>query len=117
MGSPIALDAMNRSIPSSSRNYGIAAIHFLSILVSKALPWVLAILLIRAVADAAVSLSGAPNLLSAWVELSGNLKVTRGFAFIFGGMGFLYGLQQRRLRLMEQTQASSLISETLQERR
>jgi hypothetical protein len=55
--------------------------------------------------------------LSAWVELSGNLKVTRGFAFIFGGMGFLYGLQQRRLRLMEQTQASSLISETLQERR
>jgi hypothetical protein len=95
--------------PSSSRTYGVAAIHLLSLLISKVLPWVLLIFLIRAVADAAVDLSGAPGVLGAWVELSGNLKVTRGFAFIFGGMGFLYGLQQRRLRLMEQAQASSAI--------
>jgi hypothetical protein len=108
---------MNRSDRSPSRSYILAAIHFLSILVSKGLPWLLAILLIRTVADVAVELSGAPNFVGAWIELSSNLKVTRGFAFIFGGLCFLYGLQQRRLRLMEQAQASLLLSEIRQDPR
>jgi hypothetical protein len=39
------------------------------------------------------------------------MKVTRGFAFIFGAMGMIYGFHQRRLRLQEQAAAAQRISQ------
>jgi len=97
---------MNNTLP-HSRFWGLAVVHIISLLVSRVGPWVLAIALIRAVADSALALSGADNLFGAWIQFSTNLKVTRGFAFVFGAVGFVYGVQQRRLRLLEKAQSSA----------
>jgi hypothetical protein len=84
--------------------------HLASLLIEKVLPWGLAIVLIREISESARILSGSETLWSAWLEFSSHLRVTRGFAFIFGGMGFLYGFQQQRLRHREEAQFLARIS-------
>ena len=73
-------------------------LKLLTLLINRVFPWVLAIVLVVAVRDAAMDLAKAPSLLAAWVELTGRVKATRPFAFLFGALGIAYGLQQRNLR-------------------
>jgi hypothetical protein len=80
------------------RDLPLRLIDLASLFVAKVLPWLLAIWLVYAVKEAAASLSGKDTLLGSIVELAGRVRVTRGFAFIFGGLGIFYGLQQRSLR-------------------
>ena len=81
-----------------NRSAAIALIDFVSLLVSKVVPWLLAIWLVVEVRNTAISLSGKDTLIGAFVELSSNVRVTRGFAFIFGAFGLFYGFKQRTLR-------------------
>lgn len=101
---------MNSTAESLSRAYGLAAVHCVAIFVHKALPWILAVILLHVVAQSALAFSGTDSLVGAWLELTSNMKVTRGFAFIFGGIGLLFGMQQRRIRQLEQAQFSARIS-------
>jgi hypothetical protein len=102
---------MSSNTESLSRTYGLAAVHCASLFIHKALPWILAVILLHVVAQSALAFLGTDSLLGAWLELTSNMKVTRGFAFIFGGIGLLFGMQQRRIRQLEQAQFSVRISE------
>jgi len=86
-------------------------IDLISLSIHKVLPWLLAVWLVIAVRDAAMSLSGEGSLFRAWVELTSNLRVSRGFAFVFGVFGIVYGLRQRSLRETQYRHLSQRISE------
>ena len=73
-------------------------IHLTSLCIQYVLPWGLSILLILAVRDTALAMTETDSAAKAWVDIAGNIRVSRGFAFVFGAGCVLYGLQQRNLR-------------------
>lgn len=73
-------------------------IHLTSLCVQYVLPWGLAILLVLAVRDTALALTETDSVTRAWLDIARNIRVSRGFAFVFGAGCVFYGLQQRNLR-------------------
>jgi hypothetical protein len=88
-----------------------AWVHWVSVFVEKVLPWIAAIGLVLAVRSAALALSGQETTLGAWLELTSRVRVSRGFALVFGGLALLYGLQQRNLRRLETRRLAARIAE------
>ncbi len=90
----------------SARGLGLVAV-----LLDRVAPWLLVcislLLLERAIAAAA----RADTAGSVIVFLMSNVKVTRGFAFVFGLAGVIYGLQQRSLRRAEAARQERRIAE------
>lgn len=75
--------------------------HLACLFVQYAMPWLLAIALVVVIRDTALAMTGSDSILRAWVELVSNIRVSRGFAFVFGGACTLYGLHQRKLRRLD----------------
>jgi len=73
-------------------------IHLTSLCIQYVLPWGLAILLILVVRDTALVVTDTDSVASAWLDIARNIRVSRGFAFVFGAGCVVYGLQQRNLR-------------------
>jgi len=73
-------------------------IHLTSLCAQFVLPWVLAILLLLVIRDTALALTETESAARAWLSIARNIRVSRGFAFVFGAGCVLYGLQQRNLR-------------------
>jgi hypothetical protein len=89
----------------------VGAIHLASLLIQKVVPLALAVWLVLLVRDTALSLSGEDTLLAAWISLTSNIRVSRGFALVFGGAGIYYGISQRNLRRAELARATARIAE------
>jgi hypothetical protein len=98
--------------PPRSRTASLAVVHIVALLIQKVLPWILAIVLMTAVRETAYSASGQSRLMDAWRELTQNIKVSRGFALVFGSFGILYGLQQRNLRRAEHARWSRAVHQS-----
>lgn len=77
-------------------------IDLVAIAVHRVLPWLLAIGLLMLARNAVSSITGQDTLTGSWLEFTSHIRVSRGFAFVFGGFGILYGLQQRSLRRAEE---------------
>lgn len=76
-------------------------VNVLAILTNKVAPWVVGIWFILTIKEAALAISGENSFSAAWVQFTSNIRVSRGFAFLFGLCGIFYGLQQRTLRRTE----------------
>lgn len=84
------------------RNFlGRRIFHLACLFVQYCMPWLLAIGLIFVVRDTALTMTETNSALRAWVEIVANIRVSRGFAFVFGGGCIFYGLQQRKLRRLD----------------
>lgn len=84
-------------------------LHLTSLAFKYIVPWLLALAVLAALRDAALALSGQNTLFGAWVEFTSNIRVSRGFAFVFGTLGILYGLQQRSHRRAEEQRLTQRI--------
>jgi hypothetical protein len=82
-----------------------------AITVHRVLPWLLAIVLLMLVRSTVSSITGQDTLTGAWLEFTSHIRVSRGFAFVFGGFGILYGLQQRNLRRAEERRLFQRLAE------
>jgi hypothetical protein len=76
-------------------------VNVLAILANKVVPWMVGIWFVLTIKDAALAISGENSIADAWVQFTSNIRVSRGFAFLFGACGIVYGLQQRSLRRAE----------------
>lgn len=75
--------------------------HLTCLFVQYVMPWLLAIGLIIEIRETALAMTETNSVLRAWVEIVSNIRVSRGFAFVFGGGCTLYGLHQRKLRRLD----------------
>lgn len=75
--------------------------HLACLFVQYVMPWLLAIGLIIVVRDTALAMTESNSVLRAWVEIISNIRVSRGFAFVFGGGCVFYSLHQRKLRRLD----------------
>ena len=93
------------------KQIALSLIDLVSGFVQKVAPWLAAVWLVVAVREAAISMGDDESFLGAWIKLTSNLRVSRGFAFVFGIFGTVYGLKQRSLRQTQFLQLSQRISE------
>jgi len=90
-------------------------IHLMSLCIQYVLPWGLGILLVLVVRDTALAMTETDSAAKAWLGIAGNIRVSRGVAFVFGVGSVLYGLQQRNLRRADRTRLLDRIA-TLEQR-
>ena len=88
----------------------VFCIHFLSLLISKAVPLVLCWLAFREFHQSAIALAqGGPGT-NPYLEMLASVNNARSFVFLLGILGVLYGLQQQALRRRAATAFSSMLA-------
>ena len=73
-------------------------LDLLSFLVTTILPLLLWLAALYTLRDVLLAATQQRSMLPAWVELMSGLSRARGFGFVFGFLGILYGVQQHWLR-------------------
>lgn len=73
-------------------------IDLLATALHRILPWILAVWLLASLRATILAVAGPDDLGSVWLQLLSGANRTRGFAFVFGMMGMIYGFRQRDLR-------------------
>ena len=84
--------------PDSATPHWLPLIDKILLVISRALPWLLAILALTVLRDVLLQLTRTDSTPHAWVRLMSDVSRTRAFAFVFGILGALYGIRQRELR-------------------
>ena len=88
--------------PSSERSSDGAAnlnvLNVVALTLRYVIPWLGVCVALYLFAGIVAAALGSSSISNAWVQLMSNVSRTRGFAFVFGFLGVLYGIQQRNLR-------------------
>ena len=90
--------------PNQVNPYPVILIKFLDLatwVVYSVVPWGLLTVALYLLLRVMTAVSPAQSTAETFISLLSNVSRTRGFAFVFGFCGVVYGLQQRNLRRAE----------------